>query len=251
MNSSDAKLTDIVAPQIPDAKSIDCSQMPFVSIVIHVKGMFQGSIGKINIDMVEHYLLNTWITKGKMQENMAEWKRFSKENSLAINGEPFDCNRFCENGTRWAAILIRGGDCIDIYMGLCKKKNGPPIKKMDLAQNLRFALTDLPKQASKSRLFWSLSQSAFIMDNRNDESGIVLKVPLTVREIFFHANVLAALAPFLTSLIQNILNGVTDVNNIVTSLFAGVPVAIVFYAIVVVINWFTTQSNPYWFLKTS
>jgi hypothetical protein len=226
---------------------IDTLTPPIVLVLLGATGTSY----TLDIQNIEHYLVNEWAKSSEMLSKES-WKEFAKKNRIPAV-EP---QEYCQNNDYWAAVIPRNHNrTIEIYMGHCL--NGAIPKLSDIAVDVQGAVPKLVKSARGKWFemfrweiykFWvGMRQKTEIWIN-GEKSKIILKTSPPIRESFRDPQVMGAvytwsivaiggMIPLLSQ--QSALNPWDYIRN-------ALGVLLLAYIIAAIIRWWTTRAKSSW-----
>ena len=197
-------------------------------------------------------LLKNWTSSQNNQSG--QWEEIAKRNSLLLDKEtstPFTVTEVYEGETRWATILKRGPEHLELSLGLRISYGNPG--HTDVAKDAETIVARLVKTARLRWIYQTITLTSEIMINRNN-SGIQLSLPPSFREILVAPDVLKSLTAVGVAVVGGIVAALksTGFSNVLATLESvWLPALITFilgYLVLAGMHWITTRRELKWVL---
>src|SRR5712692_1204189 len=204
-------------------------------------------------DMRISQLIRNWTEAEK--NDLDNWAAIAERNKLLFENEktsiPFTANEVYEGKNRWATILKRGPEHLELSLGLRSSFVNPG--QIDVAKDAETIVPRLVKNARGARFWQRVDVTAEIMLNRNN-SGIQLSMPPSFTETLVSAGVLKSLVPLGVAVLGGVISALAAQNfsEIIRPLLKSLlPAGLIFlcaYVIVALMHWTTSRSDIKWVL---
>jgi hypothetical protein len=197
-------------------------------------------------------LLRSWT--GAAKNDLATWPAIAERNKLVFDNErgsiPFDANEVYEGQNRWATILKRGPEHLELSLGIRSVFRNP--SQIDIAKDAETIVLKLAGNLRK-HLWQKVDVTTEIMINRNN-SGIQLSMPPSFRETLFSTDVLKSLVPLGVAVLGGVVSALATqgfaeiIRPLLKALLPAVVIFLVAYLIVALLHWTTSRSDIKWVL---
>lgn len=189
------------------------------------------------------------------KNDFTNWAAIAAQNNLLFDNEktsiPFTVQEVYEGTNRWATILKRGREHMELSFGLRPLSGNP--SHIDVAKDAETIVPKLARQG-RGKYFWRrVEVNAEIVINRNN-SGVQLSLPPSFFVTLRSPDVLKSLLPLGLAVLGGIVSALAaqGFNEILrTTLKALAPAATIFlvvYLIAAALHWMGSRSDIKWVL---
>ncbi|SRR6266705_1086164 len=197
-------------------------------------------------------LIRSWT--GAEKNDLPNWAAIAERNKLLFDNEkgsiPFKANEVYEGENRWATILRRGPEHLELSLGIRSPFTNP--SQVDIAKDAETIVLTLSRNVR--RHFWQRVEVASeIMINRNN-SGIQLLMPPSFRETLFSPDVLKSLVPLGVAVLGGVVSALAVqgfseiIRPLLKTLLPAMVIVVVAYLVVAFMHWTTSRSELKWVL---
>jgi hypothetical protein len=224
---------------------------PYVLIVI-------SSNSRLNTARISN-LIKAWT--GSIQANqVGDWTGIAGRNKLLFEAEkgsvPFKANDVYEGEHRWAAVLARGQDYLEVSLGLRVDQFDNLPSQIDVAKDVERIVPKLIIGARGYRFWQRVEINSEIMLSRN-KSNILLSMPPSFIKTLTSTDVLKSLVPLGVAIFGGLLAAKRPMkltqfpSQLVEFWLPALITLLLAYVIVALLHWTSSRADVRWILGKS